>query len=85
MAGQCVRYKDLPVSKVVLWEPKHGQASQREQTFKYSSFLKGTQACLKLGACIIGQCHITRSRSLERIMTMMMMIMIMMTSVCGKQ
>ena len=55
LAGHCQRHQELPASKLVLWEPKHGKRSLGRPAITYVDVLKedvGTQNTNELARCM---------------------------------
>ena len=55
LAGHCQRHQELPVSKLVLWEPSHGHLSRGCPTLTYVDVLKkdaGVQSTSELAGCM---------------------------------
>ena len=55
LAGHCQRHRELPASKVVLWEPTHGRRSRGRPKLTYVDILKkdvGAQSTDELARCM---------------------------------
>jgi hypothetical protein len=55
LAGHCRRHRELPASKLVLWEPTHGHRSRGRPTLTYVDILKrdtGAQSTNELAGCM---------------------------------
>lgn len=55
LAGHCRRHRELPASKLVLWEPTHGHRSRGRPTLTYVDILKrdaGAQSTNELARCM---------------------------------
>ena len=55
LAGHCHRHKELPASRLVLWEPTHGHRSRGRPTPTYVDVLKrdvGAETAGELAGCM---------------------------------
>ena len=55
LAGHCQRHRELPASKLVLWEPTHGHRSRGRPALTYVDILKkdaGAQSTMELARCM---------------------------------
>ena len=55
LAGHCQRHKELPASKLVLWEPTHGHRSRGRPTLTFVDMLKkdaGVHSTNELAKCM---------------------------------
>ena len=55
LAGHCHRHRELPASRLVLWEPTHGHRSRGRPALTYVDILKkdaGTESSSELAGCM---------------------------------